>query len=144
MDSVLTTLLALAAGFALAYFVFMWLHRQHLDDSRAAFWANLKEPLIYISQDIDDDQVLARVANARKKIQEHGNPYLTASDIHFFVFGTDADNAARDFEVWRDLRLQQAIDIRKAFREMKARQMNQSGNPEGAASAFSNQQQQSV
>lgn len=139
MDSFLP-ILTLIGGAVGAWVVFQWLHRRHIDDSKAAFWANLKEPLIYLSQDIDDDQVINRVMNARKKLLEHGNPYLTPDDVYHYVFGTDADNASRDFEVWRDLRLQQAIDIRKAFREMKARQMQQSNNPTGAASAFSNQQ----
>jgi len=136
---ILTNVLPCFGSFALAYFVFVWLNRRHIDDAKAAFWANVKEPIIYLSQDIDDDGVLERVANARAKLAKHGNVYLRAEDVHFFVFGSDKDNAAWDFEAWRDMRLQQAIDIRRAFRELKARQMGDSKNEFGAAEMFGGQ-----
>jgi hypothetical protein len=139
MDIILEILKYVAAG-AIAYAVFRYWHRGYIDNVKAAFWANVKEPLIYMSQDIDDDQVLQRVENAREKLAKHGNTYIKPADVHFFVFGTDADNAAWDFEAWREMRLQQAIDIRKAFRELKSRQMNDSGNQFGAARIFGNQQ----
>lgn len=138
MDIVLELAKYGAVGIA-AYLIFQYFHRQHIDDVKAAFWANVKEPLIYISQDIDDDQVLQRVANARAKLAKHGNKYITPNDVYFFVFGADSDNAAWDFEAWREMRLQQAINIRTAFRELKARQMQDSGNEFGAAKMFGGQ-----
>ena len=130
---------ALPVVFALAYIAFRWLHNRKIDDAKAAFWSTVKEPLIYLSQDIDDDQVLARVENARAKLAKHGNPFLTANDVYFFVYGSDGENATWDFEAWRDMRMQWAIDTRRAFREMKARQMAESQNGFAAGQMFSGQ-----
>jgi len=137
---ILIEILKFGSAGALAYAVFKYANRCYIDNVKAAFWANVKEPLIYMSQDIDDDQVLQRVENARAKLVKHGNTYITPEHVYFFVFGTDADNASWDFEAWREIRLQQAIDIRRKFREAKSGQMNESGNQFGAAQIFGNQQ----
>lgn len=141
MDGITFILIGLLAGSIMAYLLFQYLNQRRIDDQRAAFWANVKEPLCYRSQDIDDDGVLLRVENARKKLKEHGNVFLNpATDVHFWVYRSDATDASADFEAWRDIRDQQAIEIRQRFRELKSAQMAASGNPFGAATTFGQQQ----
>lgn len=133
-------LLIFAAGLLSAYLLFKWLNDRRLDDQVAAFWANVREPLCYRSQDIEDLQVAERAENARKKLSLHGNKYLNpATDVYFWVYRSDKDDATADFMAWADLRDIQAQEIRKAFRELKARQMSDNGNPFGGAQMFGQQ-----
>lgn len=133
-------ILVFFAGLISAYLLFKYLNDRRLDDQRAAFWANVREPLCYRSQDIEDDAVAQRAENARKKLSEHGNAYLNpATDVHFWVYRADVQDATADFMAWADLRDMQSQEIRKAFRELKARQMAGAGNEFGAAKMFGQQ-----
>lgn len=139
MDGITVNLLFLGAGLIGAYLLFQHLNRRKIDDQRAAFWANVKEPLCYRSQDIEDTEVTQRAENARKRLREHGNVWITPADVYCWVYRSDADDATADFMAWADLRDRQAQDTRKAFRELKARQMAGEGNPTGAAELFGQQ-----
>ena len=132
-------LIFLAIGLIGAYIFFRWQNRRRLDDQIAAFWANVREPLCYRSQDIEDDEVALRAENAKKKLAFHGNGFLTPNDVYFWVYRSDKDDATADFMAWADLRDRQAQEIRKAFREMKTQQMAAAGNPFGGAQMFGQQ-----
>lgn len=139
MDGITLNLLVLMAGATGAYLFFRWRHQRWLDDQVAAFWANVREPLCYRSQDIEDDEVAARAENAKQKLKLHGNQYISAADVYCWVYRSDKDDATADFMAWADQRDLQAAEIRKAFRALKATQMEQAGNPQGAGQLFGQQ-----
>ncbi len=139
MDAITLNLLVLMAGGVGAYLFFKWQHQRWIDDQTAAFWSNVREPLCYRSQDIEDEGVVERAANAKKKLALHGNRYIGANDVFFWVYRSDKDDATADFMAWADLRDGEAQQIRKAFREAKARQMADAGNPTGGAQMFGQQ-----
>lgn len=139
MDGITLVLMGLVSGAIVAYLVFQHLHRQRMDDQVAAFWANVREPLCYRSQDIEDADVVMRAENAKAKLSLHGNKYLTGADVYYWVYRSDKDDATADFMAWADLRDLQAQEIRKAFRQLKASQMESAGNQQGAAQMFGQQ-----
>lgn len=103
-------------------------------DSEAMFWSTIAEPLIYRTQDIDDDGAMMRAENARQKLKEHGNLYLKATDVHCFLWGADHEEPTLDFQRWADMADRRATSIREAYRKEKARR-----NPAAAAELLAGQ-----
>lgn len=122
MSDTATTLLffAVAAAFAVGFYIASRAAQRAEDDARAAFWSQVSEPIIYRSQDIEDGEVYMRAEHAKKMLKMHANVYLLPSDIHCFVFGSDSIDPSLDFQRWADLKDQQALKIRAEFRKEKA------------------------
>jgi hypothetical protein len=94
--------------------------KSEAQDRRAQYWANVATPLFYRTQDIDDDQVLVRAANARAMLKEHGNVYLLPTDVRVFVWGSDNKNQSLDFDIWAAQVDIQIVKIREQYAASKA------------------------
>ena len=113
-------LLALVIGIAAVYF-----QRRKIADGRALWWATVSEPLCYVSDDPDDTDVSVRAANARAKLEAHGNNYLRPeSDVWEYVYSATPETPTRDFSAWQDWAQMDILKRREAWRQQKA-QWNQ-------------------
>ena len=105
----------------------MYLRRQKIQDGKALFWATVSEPLHYVSDDPDDDMVTTRAANARAKLDAHGNAYLKYNspnpkddDIWDYVYGATPECPTRDFSQWQDWVVIHVAKRREMWRQQKA------------------------
>jgi hypothetical protein len=111
---------ALMIGAVITYLIIARQMESEAQDKRAQYWANVATPLFYRTQDIDDDQVLVRAANARAMLKEHGNVYLLPTDVRVFVWGSDNKNQSLDFDIWAAQVDIQIVKIREQYAASKA------------------------
>lgn len=108
-------LFLLVIGIAAVYF-----QRRKISDGRALWWATVSEPLFYVSDDPDDLDVSARAANARAKLQAHGNNYLKDSEVWEYVYSATPETPTRDFSQWQDWAQLDILKRRAEWRQQKA------------------------
>lgn len=109
---------------------YLWTRKTRAD-GRAFFWATVSEPLDYRTEDIDDATVIERANEARRKLKEHGNPYLKDNDIWEYVYSATPGTETRDFSQWRDFVALDVVKRREAWREQKRK-----WNPDAAKHHF--------
>jgi len=56
------------------------------DDAAALEWATRREPLVFISEHAFDETVEKRANEAREKLKQHGNKFLSDKDVWVFVY----------------------------------------------------------
>ena len=120
--------------------VYVWSQRRAISDGKALWWATISEPLHYVSDDPDDDNVSVRAANARAKLAAHGNKYLNPeADVWEYVYSAMPQTATRDFAAWQDYVQLDVITRREAWRAQKVQ-----WNSEAAKQQFGGQTQYTV
>ena len=117
MDITTLLLFALLIGCFAAY---VWNQRRKISDGKALWWATVSEPLYYVSDDPYDETVCERAANARAKLEAHGNQYLSRTDdVWEYVYSATPETPTRDFGQWQDWAQQNIIKRREALRRQK-------------------------
>lgn len=108
-------------GLALMFAAYVWLQQRKISDGKALWWATVSEPLHYVSDDPDDDNVVLRAEGAREKLRAHGNKYLNPeADVWEFVYSAMPQTATRDFAAWQDYVQLEVVKRREAWRMQKA------------------------
>lgn len=97
--------------------------KRDAETSEKIFWANVKRPLIYKQPDASGQSQLETIAayeRAVKSLKEHGNKWLTSSDVFLWIWGADGENTETDFERWQNLNMRREQDLIEAFYAAKA------------------------
>lgn len=100
-----------------------YLHRQDAETSEKVFWSQRKQPLFYVQPDATKAAQLETVAQyerAVSKLKEHGNKWLTASDVFLWIWGADGENTETDFARWEILNLDRRRNCVEAFWAIKS------------------------
>jgi len=101
--------------------VILWKQKREIADGKAMWWATVSEPLDYVMDDIEDNGVTERAANARAKLRAHGNKLLTPeTDVWEFVYRADPMTPTMDFSLWKDTTLLNIKQRREQWRKQKA------------------------
>jgi hypothetical protein len=116
MNTILITLLFIGL-----FGAYIHAQRRKISDGKAMFWATVCEPIAYVMDDPEDYAVSERAANARAKLVDHGNVYLSPeTDVWEYVYSADPATPTRDFALWQDLVVQNIRQRREAWRKQKA------------------------
>lgn len=108
------------------------------EKSEAWHWANYRTPLIYEQADHTDRaamQALEQYENALAKLREHGNLFLSTSDVHRWIWKTDT-NTKTDFEAWKFENVTRRVRVFEDFFRQKAENARKNGNDAAAARFF--------
>ena len=128
-----TWLIALIVG---VFAVYVWKQRRKVSDGKAFWWANVCEPIFYVSGDPFDETVTQRAATARALLEAHGNGYLNPeTEVWEYVYSATPETATRDFSRWQDWVLLNVTRRREEWRQRKAE-----NNQRAAEQMFAGQQ----
>jgi len=97
-----------------------YLHRNNQQTAEARYWANQKQPLIFEQSDLTTaEQTIEQHANALSMLKLHGNRWITAKDVHLWVYATDGTIG---FEVWQLERAAERMKVLGPFMVKKSEQ----------------------
>lgn len=130
--------------FVIAFFMvafYLWRHwdQKQILDAEAYYWSTCFEPLVFISRTPFDTTVSEAANEARAKLKEHGNQFLTDADVWEYPYratiidGVPNEQINSDFGQFLDVVFQHAIMRRAKWRSVKI------SYTQDAVNMFSNQ-----
>lgn len=132
---ILTTIFAIVAT---AYIVHR-LHTKAGEKAEMVAWSNQAQPIIFEQPDATaaaQQATKALYEIAVSKIKEHGNKWITESDLHLWLWGADNYNTSPDFQQWALLNVRRRMDVFEQFRSEKAARAARANDVPGMANVF--------
>lgn len=140
--SVETVLFLVTAVGIAAYRLALWVMQKHGENAEAAFWSNVRHPLIYEMPDATDisrQETVLQYERALEMLEKHGNKWLGRTrkerekNVFIWIWAADEQNTVVDFEGWQRINIARRQQTFEAFYALKAANAIKAGKPQEAA-----------